>query len=76
MVLRGEQILRCGPGRCTPLSRHTLIKHIADLHPDSVRTLPWSDLRAPICLSLPELVSCRLIVDPHCTLTTDQLSLE
>jgi len=76
MVLRGEQIQRCGPGKCKPLSHYPFIKHRAELHPDSVRTFPWSDLCAPSCLSLPELVSCGLNVGSHGTRPTDQLSLD
>jgi len=75
MVLRGEHVQRCGPGRCTLPASHALIKQIAKLHSDSGRTLAWSDPCGPASLSLPTFVSCRLIAISQGTLTVDQLSL-
>ena len=61
MVLRGEQIQRCGPGGCTPLTSHTLFKQIARLYSKSARNLTWSGPCEPGFLSLPEPVSGRLL---------------
>gem|GEM_PF-2562363 len=69
MVLRGEQIQRCGPGGCTPRTSHTLFKQIAELHPNGVRALAWSCPCEPGFLSLPERVSGRLLAILHGTLT-------
>ena len=69
MVLRGEQIQRCGPGGCTPLTSHTLFKQIAELHPNSACDLAWSRPCEPGFLSLPEPVSGRLLAILHGTLT-------
>ena len=42
MVLRGEQIQRCGLGGCTHLTSHTLFKPIAELYPTCACTPIWS----------------------------------
>lgn len=69
MVLRGEQIQRCGPGGCTPLTSHTLFKQIAGLYPNSARNHAWSGLCEAGFLSLPEPVSGRLLAILHGALT-------
>lgn len=75
MVLRGEQVRRCGPRRSTLPASHALIKQITKLPPNSGRTLTWSDPCGPASLSVPKFVSCRLIAISQGTLTVDQLSL-
>jgi hypothetical protein len=60
MVLRGELVQRYGPGGCIFLTSHTPFNQIADLYPDSARTLAWSSPCEPNFLSLPEPVSTHL----------------
>jgi hypothetical protein len=50
MVLRGEQIQRCGLGGCQHLTSHTLFKRIAELYQTCACTPAWSAPRRA-CLS-------------------------
>jgi hypothetical protein len=75
MVLRGEQIQRCGLGGCTHLTSHTLFKPIAELYPTCACTPIWSCPGERVYLSSPEPLLCRLIAISHGTLTAGILAL-
>lgn len=52
MVFRGELVQRYGPGGCIFLTSHTPFNQIADLYPDSARTLAWSSPCEPVSAHL------------------------
>lgn len=59
MVLRGEQIQRCGPGECSLLTSHTLIRQTAKFHSDFVHTCAWSGACESPCFSWPGAIPRR-----------------
>ena len=75
MVLRGEQIQRCGLGGCIVLTNHTLFKQTADLYPNKGPILAWSGPCEPASLSLPEPVSGRMNAVSHGTLAAGPIAL-
>jgi hypothetical protein len=54
MVLRGEQIQRCGLGGCTHLTSHTLFKQIAKLYPTCAFTPALSGPGKRVYVSSPD----------------------
>lgn len=71
MVLRGEQIQRCGPSGCILRRQQSLLKQIAELYSCALRVFPERDHRMWVPRSVTsseEVRNCPLSNTKSCSL--------